>query len=116
MECPTGLPLMACGLAMWWNLKIVCLKSQPNKNTKDEVNKQKPNRITSAETAADYDIMLKLTMYSHHSAKPRCAFAFYPPTKCELTIFLKLLLILEVLRQAISFPFKILRLAFVLAW
>ena len=70
MECPTGLPLTACGLAMWWNLKIVCLKSQPNKNTKDEVNKQKPNRITSAETAADSDKMPKLTTSSHHIAKP----------------------------------------------
>ena len=43
------------GLAMWWNLKIVSPEPQPNKNTKDEAKKQKPNRITSAETAADSD-------------------------------------------------------------
>jgi hypothetical protein len=33
------------------NLKIVRLEPLPNKNTKDEANKQKPNSITSAETA-----------------------------------------------------------------
>jgi hypothetical protein len=44
------------GLAMWWNLKNVSPEPQPNKNTKDEANKQKPNRITSAETAADSDM------------------------------------------------------------
>ena len=58
------------GLAMWWNLKIVRPEPQPNKNTKDEANKQKPNRITSAETAADSDKMPKLTTFSHHIAKP----------------------------------------------
>ena len=58
------------GLAMWWNLKIVRPEPQPNKNTKDEVNKQKPNRIPSAETAADSDKMPKLTMSSRHIAKP----------------------------------------------
>ena len=55
---------------MWWNLKIVRPVPQPNKNTKDEANKQKPNRITSAETAADSDKMMKLTTSSHHIAKP----------------------------------------------
>lgn len=55
---------------MWWNLKIVSLEPQPNKNTKDEANKQKPNRITSAGTAADSDKMMKLTTSSHHIAKP----------------------------------------------
>ena len=40
------------GLAMWWNLKIVRPEPQPNKNTKEEANNQKPNTITSAETAA----------------------------------------------------------------
>ena len=40
------------GLAMEYNLKIVP-KSQPNKNTKDEANKQKLNIITFAETVAD---------------------------------------------------------------
>jgi len=39
-------------------------------NTKDEVNKQKPNRITSAETTADSEKMPKLTTSSHHIAKP----------------------------------------------
>ena len=58
------------GLAMWWDLKIVRPEPQPNKNTKGEVNKQKPNRITSAETAADSDKMLKLTTSRHHIAKP----------------------------------------------
>ena len=58
------------GLAMWWNLKIVSPEPQPNKNTKDEANKQKPNRITSAETTADSDKMPKLTTSSHHIAKP----------------------------------------------
>jgi hypothetical protein len=58
------------GLAMWWNLKIVSPEPRPNKNTKDEANKQKPNRITSAETAADSDKMMKLTTSSHHIAKP----------------------------------------------
>ena len=58
------------GLAMWWNLKIVSLEPQPNKNTKDEANRQKPNRITSAETDADSDKMPKLTTSSHHIAKP----------------------------------------------
>ena len=58
------------GLAMWWHLKIVRPEPQPNKNTKDEVNKQKPNRITSAKTAADSDKMPKLTSSSHHIAKP----------------------------------------------
>ena len=56
------------GLAMWRNLKIVRPEPKPNKNTKDEVNKQKLNRITSAETV-DNDKMLKLTMSSHHIAK-----------------------------------------------
>jgi hypothetical protein len=37
---------------MWWNLKVVSPEPQPNKNTKDEANKQKPNRIPSAETKA----------------------------------------------------------------
>jgi hypothetical protein len=55
---------------MWWNLKIVSPKPQPNKNTKDETNKQKHNRITSAETADDSDKMLKLTTSCHHIAKP----------------------------------------------
>ena len=41
-----------------------------NKNTKDEANKQKPNRITSAGTDADSDKMPKLTTSSHHIAKP----------------------------------------------
>ncbi|MEJ7678299.1 MAG: hypothetical protein WKG06_10650 [Segetibacter sp.] len=58
------------GLAMWWNLKIVSPEPQPIKNTKDEANKQKSNRITSAETAADSDKMPKLTTSSHHIAKP----------------------------------------------
>jgi len=58
------------GLAMWWNLKIVSPEPQPNKITKDEANKQKPNRITSAETAADSDKMPMLTTSSHHIAKP----------------------------------------------
>ena len=58
------------GLAMWWNLKIVSPEPQPNKNTKVEANQQKPNRITSAETAADSDKMTKLTTSSHHIAKP----------------------------------------------
>ena len=58
------------GLAMWWNLKIVRPEPQPIKNTKDEANKQKPNRITSAETAADSDKMPKLTTSCHHIAKP----------------------------------------------
>jgi hypothetical protein len=58
------------GLAMWWNLKNVRPEPQPNKNTKDEANKQKPSRIMSAETAADSDKMLKLTTSSHHIAKP----------------------------------------------
>ena len=46
------------GLAMMWNLKIIRPKSHHNKNTKDEANKQKPNRITFAETVADSDKML----------------------------------------------------------
>ena len=58
------------GLAMWWNLKIVRLEPQPNKNTKDEANKQKLNRITSAETTVDSDKMPKLTTSCHHIAKP----------------------------------------------
>jgi len=58
------------GLAMWWNLKIVSPVPQLNKNTKDEANKQKPNRITSAETDADSDKMPKLRTSSHHIAKP----------------------------------------------
>ena len=58
------------GLAMWWNLKIVRLEPQPNKNTKDEGNKQKPNRITSAETAADSDKKPKLTTSYHACTKP----------------------------------------------
>jgi hypothetical protein len=58
------------GLAMWWHLKIVRPEPQPNKSTKAEANKQKPNRITSAETAADSDKMPKLTTSSHHIAKP----------------------------------------------
>jgi len=52
------------GLAMGYNLKIVLPKSQPNKNTKDEANKQKLNIITFAETVAD----------SHKMAAPHCAF------------------------------------------
>jgi hypothetical protein len=51
---------------MWWNLKIVRPEPQPNKNTKDEANKQKPNRITSAETAVDSNKMLKIITSSHH--------------------------------------------------
>ncbi len=58
------------GLGMWWNLKIVRPELQPNKNTKDEANKQNPNRIASGETAADIDKMPKLTTSSHHIAKP----------------------------------------------
>jgi len=61
------------GLAMWWYLKIVSAEPQPNKYTKDEVNKQKPNRITSAETVADSDKMPKQTTSSHHIAKPNVA-------------------------------------------
>ena len=49
------------GLAMWWNLKNVRPQPQPNKNTKGEVNKQKPNRIPSAETAADSELQPKIT-------------------------------------------------------
>jgi hypothetical protein len=55
---------------MLGDLKVVSPEPQPNKNTKDEANKQKPNRITSAETAADSDKMPKLTTSSHHIAKP----------------------------------------------
>jgi len=58
------------GLAMWWNLKIVSPEPQPNKNTKDEDNNQKPIRIMSAETAACGDKIPKLITYSHHIAKP----------------------------------------------
>jgi hypothetical protein len=66
------------GSAMWWNLKIVRPEPQPNKNTKDEADKQKPSRITSAETADDSDKLPKLTTSSHHIAKPNvgCS-AFY---------------------------------------
>ena len=53
------------GLAMWWNLKIVRPEPLPNKNTKDEANKQKPNRIPSAETAADNELQPKVTTSSH---------------------------------------------------
>ena len=70
MKCQYKLTHNGYGLAMWWNLKIVRPKPQPIKNTKDEANKQKPNRITSAETAADSDKMMKLTTSSHHIAKP----------------------------------------------
>ena len=66
------------GLAMWWNLKIVRPELQPNKNTKDEANKQKPNRITSAETAVDGDKMPKLTTSSHHIAEPPVVCRFAP--------------------------------------
>ena len=68
------------GLAMWWNLKIVRPEPQPNKNTKDEANKQKPNKITSAETAADSDKMLRLTTSSHHIAKPPVVRRLSPTT------------------------------------
>jgi len=54
---------------MWWNLKIVSPELPPNKNTKGETNKQKPNRITSAQAAADNDKMPELTT-SRHIAKP----------------------------------------------
>ena len=67
------------GLAMWWKLKIVRPEPQPIKNTKDEANKQKPNRSTSAETAADSDKMPKLTTSCHHIAKP--------PVGCRLSTF-----------------------------
>ena len=68
------------GLAMWWNLKIVRPEPQPIKNTKDEVNKQKLNRITSAETAADSDKMPRLTTSCHHIAKPNVGCCFM--SKC----------------------------------
>ena len=68
------------GLAMWWNLKIVRPEPQPNKNTKDEANKQKPNRITSAETTADSDKMPRLTTSSHHIAKPPVVRRLSPTT------------------------------------
>jgi len=55
---------------MWWNLKIVSPELQPNKNTKDEANKQKLNRITSAETAAYSAKKPRLTTSSHYIAKP----------------------------------------------
>ena len=42
---------------MVWNLNIVHSQSHHNKNTKDEANKQKPNRITFAEAVADSDKM-----------------------------------------------------------
>lgn len=58
------------GLAMWWNLKIVSPEPQPNKNTKDEVNKQKPNRITSAGTDADSDKMFIAPTSSQPCSKP----------------------------------------------
>jgi hypothetical protein len=41
-----------------------------NKNTKDEDNKQKPIRITSAGTAADSELQPKITTSCHHIAKP----------------------------------------------
>lgn len=41
------------GLAIWRNLKIVRPEPQPNKNTTDEVNKQKPKKFRFDETAAD---------------------------------------------------------------
>ena len=70
------------GLAMWWNLKIVRPKPQPNKNTNDEANKQKPNRITSAETADDSDKVPKLTTSSHHINEPPVSGSlFYPSIK-----------------------------------
>ena len=75
-----GIAANGYGLAMWWNLKIVRPEPLPNKNTKDEANKQKPNRITSAETAADSDKMLKLTTSRHHIAKP--------PVVCRLYLIL----------------------------
>jgi hypothetical protein len=68
------------GLAMWWNLKIVRPEPQPNKNTKDEDNKQKPIRITSAGTAADSDKMPKLTTSSHHIAKPHVSRSLFVTT------------------------------------
>jgi hypothetical protein len=55
---------------MRWNLKIVSPEPQPNKNTEDQANKQKPNRTTSAETVTDSDKMPKLPTSSHHIAKP----------------------------------------------
>jgi hypothetical protein len=72
---------------MWWNLKIVRLEPQPNKNTKDEANKQKHNRVTSAETAADSDKMPKLTTSSHHIAKPNVGCC---------TVYFELALLLEI--------------------
>ena len=42
----------------------------PNKNTKDEDNKQKSKRITSDGTDADSDKMPMITTARHHIAKP----------------------------------------------
>ena len=50
---------------MWWHLKIVRPKPQPNKNIEVEANEKKPNRITSAKTAVDSDKMLKSATPSH---------------------------------------------------
>ena len=70
MKCVRNIAGNVHGLAMWWNLKIVRPELQHDKNTKDETNKQKLNRITSAETAADSDKMPKLTRSSNLIAKP----------------------------------------------
>jgi hypothetical protein len=51
-ECSNRVDYNGQGLAMWWNLKIVSPEAPLIKNTKLEVNQQKPNRITSAETTA----------------------------------------------------------------
>lgn len=50
---------------MWWHLKIVRPKPQPNKNIKIEANKKMPNRITFAKTAADSEKMQKSTTPTH---------------------------------------------------
>ncbi|MBI1939243.1 MAG: hypothetical protein HYS25_14130 [Ignavibacteriales bacterium] len=70
-------------------MKIDRPEPQPNKNTKDEVTKQKLNRIPSAQTAADSDKMPKLTTSSHHIAKPPVVRSFLSGDKNYFALSVK---------------------------
>ena len=72
LKCSYRVTYNVQGLALLEDLKNVRLEPQLNSNTKVEATKQKFNRITSAETAADSELQPIAPTSCPNNAKPLC--------------------------------------------
>jgi hypothetical protein len=73
---PARLAINGQGLLLCWNFITSIPEPQPNKNTKDEDDKQKSIRTTSAGTVAYSKQKDKDLFISQHSSKPHVMRSF----------------------------------------